>query len=116
MTYEDIADNMLDYFSEDAFHCWTCEKSDAIPVWFEFPANDVWRSPLENRLKKQLSGTYTNTSGTEIGSPLTLAKSIKDALAVISFAEDRRDGDPGLAYSVRFPSGDEIPGWFSLAI
>ena len=117
MDYQDVADNMLDYFSEDAFYCWPCDKTAPIPISFHFQSTGSWKPRLQARLHEQLEGSYVYNEGTKLGAPLRLAATESEAQAVISLVEDPRDGDLGLAYSIRFAANDqEFEGWFSLAV
>ncbi|MEW6747814.1 MAG: hypothetical protein AB1486_34255 [Planctomycetota bacterium] len=120
MGYADVADNIIDYFSEDALYCWPGhpQAGTGAPwrVHFKFAdENRLYTRFLRDRLEAVLKVPYSYHEEGKAGAPLLLVPEDKDADAVVFFAEDIRDGDRGLAYELTFRMHDQVfHGWFSL--
>lgn len=119
MHLQDVADNIVDYLSEDARFSWPCRRglSSDVPssVWFVFETKGGYVGALLARFAVVLRAPFTFREEGKEGAPILLADHECDADAVICFSAERREGDRGLAYRIVFPRHEEVfTGWFSL--
>lgn len=117
--YKSLAENIVDYLSEDARYCWpgrdkSPERARQVAFRFSDPVGP-YAAELTRHWSRLLAEPYVYKYEEKVGLPLVLAQDEVSADALVILTEEVRNGTLGLSYKIHFPTDEDIfPGWFAL--